>query len=766
MDQPDAELLDPERYDAQEEGEEEVADLQAFQREYEDDHSWEMLQEDDQGLLRPLDIREEQRAKRRRLGAEASARIRRGMIRYLQIVVDLSRATSIADMRPSRIAVMSGVLQAFIRKFFDENPLSHIGILVMRNGKAKRLTELSGSPEAHISKLRESLDAGGDASLQNALDMAVDALKSVPPYGHREVLVLFAALSTCDPGEINDSIQAAKKHRCRVSIVGIAAEVYVCRRTTEETGGTYGVALNDKHLEELVLDHAPPPPAKASDAGASLVRMGFPKRNAEGPGTACFVGEECKLEAGGFTCPKQQGLSTLVKIGSYGQKIERQIRSILADADGLQASPTRLSSLLPKLHDLRDLLTSGGSTTTSFIETLRSLCKPDLMQLWVNFLLSTTPGALERCQEYASFQVGSPATYAHQATMLLVLLPVDFSSGSLTEDDTEDDVTEALQDTALDLFLRSGGLSYRMFQLQYMKKVIDNASIALTRHQTAVQAHMVSMVVLATGHAVMKLTSEEWRERPWVQQFLRDKFEVGQVLEVLCSAALTAGTHFATRGLGMPAWLSDILPALVDAVQHCPNLSEQVQRMFCNATPAGSLMCTLHRWSLEVLLILSNNPEAGMVEPPASICTAVARMVCLGCDHGHPNFAAGWFSLIKDDLGSYGRVLRLCLDAEGLAGVEGVLEGLSMVSQTKEWFSAFNGCRDRGEPRLPSLVQLLLEIIYLAAGAPAEAEEQLHTAASVLNSAVMVLYSLVRLVHPEVIPGFASSTPDGGYVFI
>ena len=43
--------------------------------------------------------------------------------------------------------------------------------------------------EAHISKLKEGLDAGGDASLQNGLDLAVAALKSVPPYGHREVSV-------------------------------------------------------------------------------------------------------------------------------------------------------------------------------------------------------------------------------------------------------------------------------------------------------------------------------------------------------------------------------------------------------------------------------------------------------------------------------------------------------------------------------------------------------------------------------------------------
>ena len=36
------------------EEEDAAADLAAFQREYEDDHSWEALQEDEYGRLRPL----------------------------------------------------------------------------------------------------------------------------------------------------------------------------------------------------------------------------------------------------------------------------------------------------------------------------------------------------------------------------------------------------------------------------------------------------------------------------------------------------------------------------------------------------------------------------------------------------------------------------------------------------------------------------------------------------------------------------------------
>mmetsp|Transcript_11153 Transcript_11153/g.33448 ORF Transcript_11153/g.33448 Transcript_11153/m.33448 type:complete len:453 (+) Transcript_11153:338-1696(+) len=276
----------------------------AFEREYVDDHSWEDLQEDEHGRLRALDPRAAQRAKRRRLLSEAvSARIRRGLIRYLEVIVDLSRASSLSDFRPTRASVVAGVLAQFIREFFDQNPLSHLGIIVLRGGVAERLTDLSGNPEAHIARL-QALDAAGDASLQNGLDLAVAALKSIPPYGHREVLILLSALSTVDPGDILVSIKAARQHRVRASVVGLSAQVHVCELLTKQTGGTYSVALDERHLEEVVRQHAPPPPTAAASTAASMVRMGFPQRNAEGVEGQSFIGSDARLGSGGFTCPR------------------------------------------------------------------------------------------------------------------------------------------------------------------------------------------------------------------------------------------------------------------------------------------------------------------------------------------------------------------------------------------------------------------------------------------------------------------------------
>lgn len=149
------------------------------------------------------------------------------------------------DFRPSRMAVAVNCVEAFVREYFDQNPLSHLGLIIIKNGVAQRLTDLSGSPESHIRALRSNMECSGEASLQNALDCARGFLSDIPNYGHREVIVLFSALSTCDPGDIMDSVKKCHEANIRCSVVGLAAEIYICKLLCERTGGTYNVATSE-----------------------------------------------------------------------------------------------------------------------------------------------------------------------------------------------------------------------------------------------------------------------------------------------------------------------------------------------------------------------------------------------------------------------------------------------------------------------------------------------------------------------------------------
>lgn len=223
--------------------------------------------------------------------------------RLLQLLLEFRKAAGETDFKPSRMAVVAKHVEAFIREFFDQNPLSQIGLVIIKDGVAYCLTEIGGSPEAHIKALMSKLECSGDASLQNSLELVHEYLNQIPSYGHREALILYSALSTCDPGDIMEAIKKCKNSKIRCSIVGLSAEMFICKHICQETGGSYSVALDESHLKELLLEHAPPPPAIAEYATANLIKMGFPQRAAEGVVSICVCHKEAKVGAG-YTCPR------------------------------------------------------------------------------------------------------------------------------------------------------------------------------------------------------------------------------------------------------------------------------------------------------------------------------------------------------------------------------------------------------------------------------------------------------------------------------
>ncbi|KAF6142740.1 hypothetical protein GIB67_018451 [Kingdonia uniflora] len=99
----------------------------------------------------------------------------------------------------------------------------------------------------------DKLGCVGDASLQNALDLVYENLNDIPSYGHREALILYSALTTCDPADIMETIQ-----------------------------------------KYLLLEHATPPPAIAEFAVSNLIKMRFPQRGAEGVIYICSCHKEVK----------------------------------------------------------------------------------------------------------------------------------------------------------------------------------------------------------------------------------------------------------------------------------------------------------------------------------------------------------------------------------------------------------------------------------------------------------------------------------------
>ncbi|KXS09934.1 Ssl1-domain-containing protein [Gonapodya prolifera JEL478] len=301
--------------------------------------TWDVVQEDADGSIAAAvsAISESSRRSqlRRRL-ADSGGPVRRGIVRSMVLVLDLSRAMAENDYRPTRAEAAVKVAEVFVQEFFDQNPLSVLGILGMRNGIANVISEMGADPNEHINCLRRGRidrDPDGEPSIQNALELVLTQLTGSPPHSTREVLLIFGSLTTWDPGDVLETVEKLRSERVRCSVVGMTAEVWVCKEIANLTGGTYAVPISDAHFRELVLDQVVPPPIVDRDGSsaeehvvtlgawkrdgpstasgdaarreAALVKMGFPKRIDEDGSNATFPCPVCRYPSSRLpnTCP-------------------------------------------------------------------------------------------------------------------------------------------------------------------------------------------------------------------------------------------------------------------------------------------------------------------------------------------------------------------------------------------------------------------------------------------------------------------------------
>ncbi|XP_034938014.1 general transcription factor IIH subunit 2 [Chelonus insularis] len=276
--------------------------------------TWEAIKEDDHGSFEASVADIIHKAKRKRQ-LEKTGGARLGMMRHLYIILDVSESITSQDLKPTRLFCTVKLLEEFIDEFFYQNPISQLGIIVTKNKRAEKLSELSGNAKKHIKEVKSLLNSTsltGEPSLQNSLELALKSLKNLPSHASREILVIMASLTTCDPGDIYDTIQTLKSESVRCSVIGLSAELHVCKKMATLTGGEHAVVLDDKHYRNQLKIHVDPPPA-ATRLDAALVKMGFPHHalssRADISMSLCMCHADStddftKLSSNGYLCPQ------------------------------------------------------------------------------------------------------------------------------------------------------------------------------------------------------------------------------------------------------------------------------------------------------------------------------------------------------------------------------------------------------------------------------------------------------------------------------
>jgi len=268
--------------------------------------TWENVQEDESGRIIAINQEKERshHAKRQRL----TQSVRRGLIRYLVVGIDCSQAAAEKDYRPSRLEACKQQLMQFIKEFYDQNPISQLAIGVTRDRIAEKISDLSSNSKSHIKLLEGISHTKGLASLQNLLSLIIHTLRYIPNYAHREAIIVYNSLSTCDPGNIFQTIEELQTLNVRVHIVCLSAEVFICKRIAELTGGKFFVALHAQHLHDIFQQLTIPCPEtvskQAQQTTTEFLHIGFPKRTFDTYPHLGYDGKEQTLLTSAYLCPR------------------------------------------------------------------------------------------------------------------------------------------------------------------------------------------------------------------------------------------------------------------------------------------------------------------------------------------------------------------------------------------------------------------------------------------------------------------------------
>ncbi|KAF7516535.1 hypothetical protein G7054_g14117 [Neopestalotiopsis clavispora] len=270
--------------------------------------TWDIVEENEDGTIKRVETAE---AKKRARLMKDTTPLQRGIIRHLVLVLDMSFAMAEKDLLPNRHELTMAYAREFVREYFEQNPISQLAILGMRDGIAIRISDMSGNPADHLERLSQWVkqEPQGSPSLQNALEMCRGALYHTPSHGTREVVIVYGALMSSDPGDIHETISAVIKDRIRVSVVGIAAQVAICAELCAKTNGgddsSYTIALHEQHLRELLLDVTTPPATRTTEqSNASLLMMGFPSRTITTGETISYCACHNRPNREGYTCTR------------------------------------------------------------------------------------------------------------------------------------------------------------------------------------------------------------------------------------------------------------------------------------------------------------------------------------------------------------------------------------------------------------------------------------------------------------------------------
>lgn len=239
----------------------------------------------------------------------SNTNIRRGLLRNIVIILDMTSNMLELDYKPDRVQCMAKCNEIFIKQLLEDNPLTQISVISVYDGIGEVVISYNSNYIEIMTSILKCLKKGckGSMSIQNGLEKAKYLLVSIPPYGTKEVIFFLGSMRSVDNSFLfNEWVDGFCSNNITINAVLFIPELYVIKTITKMTGGVCLCAMNNDHLLKLTLENfikPPPNNTTSTPLNINLVTMGFPDyiSSQTNPfGCSCHQ----LLTNHGYSCPK------------------------------------------------------------------------------------------------------------------------------------------------------------------------------------------------------------------------------------------------------------------------------------------------------------------------------------------------------------------------------------------------------------------------------------------------------------------------------
>lgn len=258
--------------------ENEEEDLGKFTWEEDVERSWNQLVENN-GILQHVSDDKGSKTGREKYKQRHTTPLRKGVFRHLIILLDMSYNMKERDYKPDRINVLLECIDIFLKKFFYKNPVGHIGVIALKKNSAKLIQPFTSNSDDILNSIKKERTEGLDGlpSLQEGLEISNELLNDAPPYGTKEILILYGSIRTCDKKNILATLDVLVQNHVYVNCISIAPEMFVLKQICKETNGIHKVVLDKHTLKEEMINYSETP-LWMKGMEPQLIHICFPMR--------------------------------------------------------------------------------------------------------------------------------------------------------------------------------------------------------------------------------------------------------------------------------------------------------------------------------------------------------------------------------------------------------------------------------------------------------------------------------------------------------